>query len=305
MKVQTKAKYNITIENESKNKRLFLKYKDDILEYAYFISENNLDFDVNIKIIFKKIKSKKEFVKNEIDDAETLPGKNKKSFLVCVSSDLLNVIKRDGGRAIAICLWHEFAHIYDLYQIINNKYFKINPFLRYQKSLIDYGIVIGARFWTEFFAYRCTYQRFDENYPTKLNLVKALDKLDEDYKKMVINYEKDHNKESLKKELRKLSLKIKQFIYALAKHIAGIMYGKNNGYTYCENTQNKANFKFIDKLCLSIARRMEPFLKNTYGKGLKRKLWLLGKLLVEKLFFRYNIGPIKKNGYVIEAYFLE
>lgn len=59
------------------------------------------------------------------------------------------------------------------------------------------------------------------------------------------------------------------------------------------------------KHCLSIARRMEPFLKNTYGKGLKRKLWLLGKLLVEKLFFRYNIEPIKKNGYVIEAYFLE
>ncbi len=79
MKAQTKAKYNITIENESKSKRLFLKYKDDILEYAYFISENNLDFDVNIKIIFKKIKSKKEFVKNEIDDAETLSFNCKKN----------------------------------------------------------------------------------------------------------------------------------------------------------------------------------------------------------------------------------
>ena len=290
-----KFTHTIKIINKLKktksNNELFNEYKDLILNFAKKVALINFDFDVKIDIVIIEQETK-QLINDEIEDAGVY---FKDNFVFCLHSNVLKSAKYDSDKNLAMSIIHEFAHIYDLYKIMHNKYYSINPSLISHKRIVDSGIAIGARFWTEIFAYRATFMHFSENYPTKPQLAQAVEQLDKEYKIIFDEYAKNgkaNNSANVKQYIKKVN----EFIYVFSKHIAGMIFSVSKRENYCEKTLKKESFKFVQKTFVGLLNKIEPLFINTYGKGMAKKLWYLGKYIVEHIYHRFNLNIIKHHG---------
>lgn len=109
------------------------------------------------------------------------------------------------------------------------------------------------------------------------------------------------------KKIRNLADKhieeINQFIYALAKYLAGNTMGKPRYYKVKITKENK---KIVNELNRIIERLYSLIIKlftNTYGRGLATKLWNIGDYLIRNFYVKYNIFPEKMKGHIVLIYY--
>jgi len=297
-----KYKHTITFINESKEEKLVEEYKDSIIDMVTSLVESNYDFDIDLKVIIKEPKPGENFVNGETNNGySTMKGD---SHVVCFTTESLSRVKEDRGLDLAIAINHELGHIYDLYHTMHNKYYKINPLLRDHNNYPDFVVSEGWKCWTEFHAYYFTFKEFYNlhEYPTFLQMVKGLKKLDEEYKNEIEPKLGSRSAEH-KEQANNFVNKIEEFIYALAKHIAGAVRGKPKNYKYTEATKKQKEFKDMDKIFYGLVCRIEPMFSNTYGKGMARKLARIGNFLFDKIYARYKVFPVKHRGNFTFAFY--
>ena len=86
---------------------------------------------------------------------------------------------------------------------------------------------------------------------------------------------------------------IREYIYALAKFLAGDIMGKASYYRYSEKTRQKKSFKKVVRICDKILSKIEPIFTNMYGKVHFRKLYRLGEELMAQIYVPFDIYPAK------------
>lgn len=300
-----KRKYNHQIEivNESSDEKLFEANKAPMLEMITDLLENNFDFDINLKVLVRDLETKKYYVNDETDCGFSTMEKKTGKFVVCFSTESLRRVEYDRGVDIGIAIHHELGHIYDLYQTMNNKYYKINPLLAKHKIMTDFVVAGGWSFWTEFFAYYFTFKTYYDwhNYPTFLQLVKGYEKLQNDYAKLQPRIEVK-NKETIDMAEQFID-DVKVFTYSVAKHLAGYVAGKPKSYKYTDKTKQRPAFKKVDRLCQGLLNRAAEMFSNTYGKGMARKLGNIGDYIIRKVYMDFDIIPVKHKGHIAYAFF--
>lgn len=297
-----KYKQEIIFENESANTTLVEKYKNAIIEQVTGIVENSFDFDIVLVIGIKDIEKSENYVNKETTCGYSTWRKDGR-YEVCFSSELLERIERDNGLEIAIAICHELGHVYDMYHVMNNKYYKINPLMSKQTNMNDYIVQQGWNFWTEFFAYYFTFQEFKglHDYPTFHQLLIGYQHLIEQYE--YLEPKLDDKTEEIKNLADKHIDEIKQFIYALAKYLAGSIMGKPRYYKVKVNKENRKLVVELNRIVGSLYRLITKLFTNTYGKGMATKLWNIGDYLIRKFYVKYNISPEKMKGHIVLAYY--
>lgn len=297
-----KYKQEIRFENESINTALVEKYKDDIIEQVKEIVENSFDFDIVLIVNIKDIETKENYVNKETTCGYSTWRKDG-SYVVCFNTESLERIERDNGLDIAIAICHELGHIYDMHHVMNNKYYKINPLMFKQTDINDYIIQQGWNFWTEFFAYYFTFKEFKglHDYPTFHQLLIGYQHLTDQYN--FLEPKLDDKTKKIRNLADKHIEEINQFIYALAKYLAGNTMGKPRYYKVKITKENK---KIVDELNRIIERLYSLIIKlftNTYGRGLATKLWNIGDYLIRNFYVKYNIFPEKMKGHIVLIYY--
>ena len=297
-----KYKQKIIFENESANTALVEKYKDDILKHVKAIVENSFEFDIVLIVRITDIETKENYVNKETTCGYSTWRKDG-SYVVCFNSESLERIEWDNGLDIAIAIRHELGHIYDMYHVMNNKYYKINPLKLRQKDINDYVIQQGWDFWTEFSAYYFTFEEFKglHNYPTFHQLLIGYQHLIEQYK--YLEPRLDDKTNEIKNLADKHIEEIKQFIYALAKYLAGSIMGKPRYYKVKITKDNKKIVDELDKIIERLYGLTVKMFTNTHGKGMATKLWNLGNYLIRAFYVKCNIIPEKMKGYIVLVYY--
>jgi hypothetical protein len=69
--------------------------------------------------------------------------------------------------------------------------------------------------------------------------------------------------------------------------------------------KNEKYVKELDKIIRKALKQIIKLCKNTYGKGMHRKLWNLGNILIDEIYAKFNIFPIKYKGYITYCYYVE
>ena len=257
-----KYKQNIIFENESTKTELVDKYKDDIIEKIRYLIEANFDFNITLIVKIVDIQLSQNYVNKETTCGYSSWQKNG-NFIVCFGIESLERVERDNGLDIAISIYHELGHVYDMYHVMHNKYYKINPLYKRQRNLNNYIIQQGWNFWTEFYAYFCTFKEFGglHNYPTFYQIVRGYEQLTKQYK---ILEQKLDDKTKEKEDLAKKQVEsTEQFIYALAKHLAGCVMGKPRYYKMKVNNKNEKLVKLIEKISLKTYKLISKIFSNT------------------------------------------
>ena len=298
---EKKKNYIHTIEmrNETEYAGVFEQYKDAISNYMMHLMEE-FEFDIDLLVIFQISDDIKSLLKQEKGAALTTFRENR--YTVIIDIDALRKFEYDGGLEIAIAMRHELAHVYDLYYATHNKFYKTNPLKYRQERLVDFTIAVGWRFWTEFFAYSTTYKQFkyEYAYPTFLTLVKEYEKLQKRGRGIELLI--DSESQNIQSAFDKFDNAIDNFAYEIAKYIAGSSFGKPYPYEYCEKTRRRAAFEAVDNLEYGLRRRLVPLLKNPYGRIGANRMYKLGKYVVENIYGKFNVYPIKHEKYVCFAY---
>lgn len=287
---EIEIKHHVELINDSEEKELFEKHKDYVLEIAnHFLS--SFDFSANLKIYVADIGSEKEFVNGEIADASS--SITKYGHVIILSSMLLRLTEKDGGLRLGVSLLHELAHVYDHHHILHSPYCKFNPMKLSQKNVDDLVFACGYHFWTEFFAYYKTFNYFHEereNYPTFLKLVKAYRNLKEKHVEVSKYYLSNRKQTSRKFLLFKSD--IDDFVYALAKYMAGAV-NKQKNIEYCEKTKNMKEFEEVDRIIQRLYVKVTPIFTNVYGRGMVNKIGWLGNRIIVNIYEKFNVYPVQ------------
>lgn len=297
-----KYKQEIIFENESLNTTLVEKYKDDIIKKVKAIVECSFDFDIVLIVRIIDIEKTENYVNKETACGYSTWRKDG-SYLVCFSCESLERIECDNGLDIAIAICHELGHIYDMYHVMNNKYYKINPLMLKQNDMSDYIIQQGWNFWTEFFAYYFTFKEFKgfHDYPTFHQILIGYQHLKEQYK--YLEPRLDNKTNEIKNLADKHIEEIKQFIYATAKYLAGSIICKPRYYKVKVTKENKRDINGLNKIIERLFGLIIKMFTNTHGKGMATKLWHLGEYLIRTFYVKYNIFPEKLKDHIVLVYY--
>lgn len=144
---EVEFKHHVELVNNSKEKDLFEKHKDYILEVANeFLS--SFDFSANLTIRVEDISNDAEFVNGEVSDA--FSGVTKYGHFIGLSSMLLRATEHDQGLRLCSALFHELAHVYDHHHILKSPYCKFNPMKLSQETVDDLVFACGYHFGQSF-----------------------------------------------------------------------------------------------------------------------------------------------------------
>jgi len=297
-----KYKQKIMFENELSNIALVEKYKDYIIKKVKAIVQSSFDFDIVLRVKIADIEGTENYVNKETTCGYSTWIKDG-NYLVCFSSESLERIEWDNGLDIAIAIYHELGHIYDMYHVMNNKYYKINPLMFKQTNINDYIIQQGWNFWTEFFAYYFTFKEFKNlhDYPTFHQLLIAYQHLIEQYN--YLESKLDDKTKEIKNLADKHIEETEQFIYALAKYLAGSIMGKPRYYKVKVTKENKKAVGELNRIVERLYRLIIKLFTNTHGKGMVTKLWNLGEYLIRTFYVKYNIIPEKIRGHIVLVHY--
>lgn len=292
-KEQKKFNHKISIINQTRKKRLFEKYKDDIYDYIMWVI-GGFDFKLDLTVYVKNYKKDKHTISTEIEDAR-MTIVNKK-LAILLSEEVLKSMPYDGGEMLALSLFHELAHIYDYYHVTHNKYFKVNPIYKKQTSFARFIVSKAWELWTEYYAYYKTYRYYKKEAGclTFLKLVKAYQKLCKQHEELMKLGFKELKR--CNRHYCEFIASAEHFLYLSAKYCAGYVTGKVRLYEYSDKIMESECFEFVDDFIYRLYKKISPLHTNTYGKKMAQRLFELGKYVCQKLFEKFNIYPVKENG---------
>lgn len=293
-----KYNYNLEIRNETDKDEIFKKYKQSVYEHILAEIGDSFDFGVDLLVIFRKIDRKRKLINGETYNAGTTLIEGKYAIILNIAS--LEKLPYDGGCDLAISIRHELCHVRDIYVLMNNKHYSVNPALNNHNTLKDFTISKGWLFWTEFHAYYITYKTFKDEYEciTFLEIEKAYAKL----KKQLVRIKNisDFETKKSKTMLRNFKESIEDFIYLIAKYLGGCIF-KDDDAEHDEVTENEFSER-IGEICRKSLNKLSPLVRKDYGKGLAKKLYNLGKYLLTDIYEEFNMFTIDQEGSILFAY---
>ena len=282
------------------NEKLYAKYKDFFLKILNKNIEILIDFDINLLIKLEKSIGKQKLCNGEVSAAQMYY--DNKKYILILQEDSFKRIKYDRGLDLESSIFHELIHIYDSYNIMKNKNYHFILFRKRVKKYDDFVVNIGYRFWTEFLAYFCTYNRFNflEKGPTMFQLLKEFESCEELYKKIdLIALNK-----SDKKMCEDLCDRLDAFIYALSKHLAyELSVGRR--YSYCKKTKKRSSYIFLLKILKNLSKKCGNIYENRYKKSMAKNLFMLGLYILETIYGYFKINIVSKSGSIKMAFYCD
>ena len=292
-----KHRYNLEIRNETDKDEIFNKYKQLIYEHILDEIDGSFNFDLDLLVVFREIDEDKMFINEETYNAGTTLIENRYAVILNIAS--LEKMPGDGGCDLAISIYHELCHVYDLYHVMHNRYYSANPLTHNNyTTLKDFTISIGWGFWTEFHAYYLTYKRFHEEYdfPSFLQIAKGYEELKKQLDEIKII--PDLNTEESQTILRNFKENIEEFIYFTAKYLSGSI--------FCEKETPEEDVTDysarINEICRQSVGKLLPLVRKAHGIGLAKKLYNLGKYLLTDIYEEFNMFTIEHDGRIVFAY---
>lgn len=296
--------HEILFVDETSEKQLVERYREYIVDQVTEIAKDNFDFDIKLYIKIEELGERKNYVNSEVEAGFTIKYDDD-SWELSIGLDSLKRFQYDGGLDLDIVIWHEMAHIYDLYKITHNKFYKIDPIHTRHKRETDYILYLGSCFWTEIFAYYNVFAKFYNlhQYPTYYQIVKGYEKLCKDYEKIKSRLITKDKK--VREDCEEFIETIRSFTYAVAKYLAGEMKGKRRYHKVLQTKENKKYMDDVDKIVYRLCRSCSKmFAKNCYGKGLARRLYDIGCCILKEIYTRFQIAPKKYRGKIALAYYV-
>lgn len=296
-----KYKYSIEIRNETDKDEIFNKYKQIIYDHIMEEIDGSFNFDLDLLIVFRELDEDKMFINEETYNAGTTLIENR--YAIILNIDSLENLPEDGGCDLAISVYHELCHVYDLHHVMHNSYYSVNPLTpNNYTALKDFTISKGWGFWTEFHAYYLTYKKFKDEYdcPTFLQIVKGYEEL----KKQLdgIKSIPDLNTEESQTILRSFKENIEEFIYFIAKYLAGSIFDEKGSEVFDENVMESDASVRIDEIYYKSIEKLLPLIHKAYGMRLSKKLYNLGKYLLTDIYEEFNMFTIEHEGRIVFAY---
>lgn len=295
-----KYNYNLEIRNETDKDEIFNKYKQMIYEHILEEINGSFDFNLDLLVVFREIDEDRMFINEETYNAGTTLIENRYAIILNIAS--LEKLPDDGGCDLAISIHHELCHVYDLHLIMHNKYYSVNPLINNYNKIKDFAISKGWAFWTEFHAYYLTYKRFKEEYdcPTFSQIVNGYEELKKQLEE--IKNIADLETEQSKTTLRNFKENIEDFIYIMAKYLAGSAFVEEESEMSDENATESEVSERIDEICGKSLSKLLPLVRKARGICLAKKLYNLGKYLLEDIYGEFNMFTIDREGSILFAY---
>lgn len=283
----------ITIKNTSNNEELFEKYKSRIVEEVERVLKNNFEKPISLNVLVEDSYKEKNKILGEDSAAFMSINTNKDIFTLRIGLETLKRIEFDNGLGLDEVVYHELAHLSDYVCTKELKHCPKNIFKSTHRYVGEFILSHGLGFWNEFFAYFNTYRAFKEfKTPTTfLRLVKGYETLEEKHEKLIELFKTKGKRAHA--EAEEFMNIIREYIYALAKFLAGDIMGKASYYRYSEKTRQKKSFKKVVRICDKILSKIEPIFTNMYGKVHFRKLYRLGEELIAQIYVPFDIYPAK------------
>lgn len=221
-------------------------------------------------------------------------------YKIILHFKILNYIAKERYTFVFSILYHECLHIYDIHSIRSNPLYNFNPCSVSHRNSPSFIMDIGFHFWTEFYAYAKTFKYYKDyhEYKTFYQLVKSYKKIQE--QSHAIQYISKYEEQVEK--LTEVRDEMKGFMYELAKHAAGSIFGKKRNYEYSQKTQNLKEYKYISKKLDVLIKMMLKMSHGTYGKYLFQRLYNIGVYILKSFYFPLSIRLKKVNGTIHFAY---
>ena len=121
-------KRNLVFGNEVPSQ---FKHHQDYIKKIITYFFNELDLDIQLKIVFEPKHKENEFEETDC----FLKNKSAENIEMVICDVCLSTIDHDGGVFFYFAMLHEFEHIYDYVRTMQTKLFDFNPCLRFHKSL--------------------------------------------------------------------------------------------------------------------------------------------------------------------------
>ena len=282
-----------------KNKTSTDIYKNNIDIVKKMVNEFSelLDFDLNLKVYFVPINNE------DNDTAAGVVRKDDKWFILNIYDCAFNSCKY----SIETVIFHEFAHIYDIYHTFMNESFNCIGDKGKKNSLENLIKCKGFSYWTEFFAhYKCF-----ENELCSLSTADTLLQLVQKYKKIIDKQSEvdsmindGENIKNIKSEISEIVKLINQFIYSSSRYIASLTFRKSL-YEYSEKHTTKKEFNDVIKINSDLYRLISKMTHGTYGKYLGKRLYKLGSYIFDEIYARFNIRMYIHKSSIGYEYMLE
>ena len=294
-------KPELILKNLSKKKRLFNKYKDDILRMSNRLMEQ-LEEPIKVHInIVDCLESQSPIFNTSIDGNVQYQGH--RSFVINILVSSLENVEKDDGLSLCAIIAHEFAHINDRLMFLNSEL----PFLRKienkPRTYKEFLRNVGYDFWTEFYAYRFMFINYKEvRYSSFLELVKQYEYINKQ-KEEILPYLKESSKHE--NQLAEYCEMVITFVYLIARYLAGEFYGQKKYYEYSEITSSKPSFAYLDRLLDKTSKKLVPMLNDKMDKRKANAIMNLGYHFIETFYSKFNMDAAKKDGYYFFAVYDE
>lgn len=300
-KMNYKRKVNIV--NESLSDETYIQYKDKIESALDAALNVFIDFDIDLTV---KIYKTDDTVREVVGARTTGYARHEKGkFTIGIDQSEIFRIDKDNGLNLYITVYHEMAHVYDIYHTEHNDFYIINVSRKPYRRMEDFVIYEGFQFWTEFYAYAYGFRRFKEysHNITFLNLVNFYDDLlgkHQIIKQMYVD--KDPQLNTALEDFRD---SIDSLAYMFAMYIAGEIHGKPYNYKYCKKTRNRVAYKKAAKFYNGVWNKIFDIYECPYRKGMARKLYVLGSFILKQFYLPFGLEPIKNKGKIVLGFYYE
>jgi len=282
--------------------------KDDFERYKEYITKTIEDWfddllvNVSIEVRIEKFQEKPNYITKTQPVAE-VSGKGR-NYVMTLYDKTVYEIDRNNGLEFDLAIYHELGHIYDMYHLLDNKFYSFDVNKKEFKEEHEFIIHQGFKFWTEFYAYYLTFKHFKDyiKSPTFLEVVGGYKNLKDMYNKLP-KVEKIENKQD-QLLYDDFVERANDFVYVIALFLAGDCF-RTKQPKYSEKTKNDEYFQLVDNLCSDIMKILCKIIKKPYDKSMLKHLMKMGEVIISKVFVPFYCVPIKYKGGYKFAFFCE
>jgi hypothetical protein len=222
--------------------------------------------------------------------------KGRKNYIIEIYDDTLTGIEKGNDAKFYSILYHEFTHIYNLANTLNNKYMKYKVDSGY-KNEIEYYIQKGFNFWTEFYAYGMQQEE------KLLNADGSLLDLSKKYKDLLKYNQKIIKEEDTKKVCEMLDVldyNSQGFYHLFIKFLGGVLLANKKIPEYSQKTFNKEEVRSMYSYTCDLYHLLAKTLHGTYGKYQEKRLFMIGYYYTKNVYEKFGYRVSFKNNRVFE-----
>ncbi len=193
---------------------------------------------------------------------------------------------------------HELRHILDIQKVIDCKYTTASISEKPLRTVDEFYVRKGFKFWTEVNAYYITYstcRKKNLDSPSKFKFVRYFNKINA--QASAIYYTKGKVADE---KFDELFDSINDFTYKLGKYFATRYLGLDC-QNYCKKTRKTFAYKHLTRFTKKASKIVKKIDKNPYNKKFDANFAKLGKLIYTSFYTPFGMSVLVENGKVIES----